>query len=70
MFEVGKTYSNREDILKGFSAFFVVVGRTEKTLSIQVGTTGKPYNVRIRKTTQGGEWVKISPSPYASAIHA
>jgi hypothetical protein len=70
MFQAGKTYSNRKDLLEGLVASFVVISRTEKTLTIKTCANGKGYRVNIRKNKRGDEWVKISPSPYASAVHA
>ena len=70
MFQVGQTYSNRKDLLLGLVASFVVISRTEKTLTIKTYANGKGYKVNIRKNKRGDEWVKISPSPYSSAIYA
>jgi len=68
-FEVGKSYVNTQDVLNGLCSGFRVISRTDKTLSIMTGTSGKPRNVRIR-VTNGQEWVKDSNSPYASAVWA
>ena len=70
MFRVGESYCNKNDVLKGLCSGFYVVSRTEKTLSIMTGTTGKPRTVRLRKTKDGNEWVKDSNSPYASSVYA
>jgi hypothetical protein len=68
-FEAGKSYINKQDVLNGLCSGFRVISRTENTLSIMTGTSGKPRNVRIR-VTNGHEWVKDSNSPYASAVWA
>ena len=68
-FEVGKTYINKQDVLKGLCSGFRVISRTEKTLAIMTGTSGKPRNVRIR-VTNNHEWVRDSNSPYASNVWA
>lgn len=68
-FEAGKSYVNKQDVLNGLCSGFRVISRTDKTLSIMTGTSGKPRNVRIR-VTNGQEWVKDSNSPYASAVWA
>jgi len=68
-FEVGKAYINKQDVLKGLCSGFRVISRTDKTLSIMTGTSGKPRNVRIR-VSNNHEWVKDSNSPHASAVWA
>ena len=70
MFKVGESYCNRKDLLQGLVASFVVTSRTKKTLTINTGGICKGYTVNIRKNNQGDEWVKISASPYSSAVYS
>lgn len=68
-FEVGKSYVNQQDVLKGMCSGFHVISRTDKTL--EIATSGNSWTRKVRvRVTNGREWVKDGNSPYASPVWA